>query len=373
MPIKYYGGDDSKAYGAPCGRSSFDTSYGRSVPTSFGGSAPELGGGFRGPNLAPGGMGEAFAVTGIQTGGGDADMTWKALEILIEDAFNAGDVDTLNKLKENYAKHGNTPPKVPNGLALTSLSDMVPTSIKPKYTGHDQNSPVVDGGGDGWERWDEFLEEAKRNRRNFIEEYHNLTIKKRKNLGIVSGDPSSQTITFGLYGIQRMATSKWSELSYFTGFIPRVLDTRMNPESVFQPRVNGPSAYYSKQGVLGYQKEKSSSGSKGIMKYERVYKFIFATKIENEDGYFLLVATSQRYNNNQQVTSNVRERKQSLFKFEGIDSQTWEEIKRRIREQVISLNAQLPDTNRSAEETAEGLIDYFSNLVDDGSLVIDKF
>ena len=70
MPIKYFGGDDSKAYGAPCGRSSFDTSYGRSVPTSFGGSAPELGGGFRGPNLAPGGMGEAFAVTGIQTGGG---------------------------------------------------------------------------------------------------------------------------------------------------------------------------------------------------------------------------------------------------------------------------------------------------------------
>lgn len=72
MPIKYFGGDDSKAYGAPCGRSSFDTSYGRSVPTSFGGSAPELGGGFRGPNLAPGGMGEAFAVTGIQTGGGKA-------------------------------------------------------------------------------------------------------------------------------------------------------------------------------------------------------------------------------------------------------------------------------------------------------------
>ena len=73
MPIKYFGGDDSKAYGAPCGRSSFDTSYGRSVPTSFGGSAPELGGGFRGPNLAPGGMGEAFAVTGIQTGGGEEE------------------------------------------------------------------------------------------------------------------------------------------------------------------------------------------------------------------------------------------------------------------------------------------------------------
>jgi hypothetical protein len=70
MPIKYFGGDDSKAYSAPCGRSSFDTSYGRSLPTSFGGSAPELGGGFRGPSLAPGGMGEAFAVTGIQTGGG---------------------------------------------------------------------------------------------------------------------------------------------------------------------------------------------------------------------------------------------------------------------------------------------------------------
>ena len=69
MPIKYFGGDDSKAYSAPCGRTSFNTSYGRSVPTSFGGSAPELGGGFRGPNLAPGGMGEAFAVTGIQTGG----------------------------------------------------------------------------------------------------------------------------------------------------------------------------------------------------------------------------------------------------------------------------------------------------------------
>ena len=70
MPIKYFGGDDTKAYSAPCGRTSFNTSYGRSVPTSFGGSAPELGGGFRGPNLAPGGMGEPFAVTGIQTGGG---------------------------------------------------------------------------------------------------------------------------------------------------------------------------------------------------------------------------------------------------------------------------------------------------------------
>ena len=69
MPIKYYGGDDTKAYGAQCGRTSFNTSYGRSVPTSFGGSAPELGGGYRGPSLAPGGMGEAFAVTGIQTGG----------------------------------------------------------------------------------------------------------------------------------------------------------------------------------------------------------------------------------------------------------------------------------------------------------------
>lgn len=70
LPIKYFGGDDSKAYTASCGRTSFNTSYGRSVPTSFGGSASELGKAFRGPNLAPGGMGKAFEVTGIQTGGG---------------------------------------------------------------------------------------------------------------------------------------------------------------------------------------------------------------------------------------------------------------------------------------------------------------
>jgi hypothetical protein len=70
LPIKYFGGDDTKAYNASCGRTSFNTSYGRSVPTSFGGSVSELGNAFRGPSLAPGGMGEAFEVTGIQTGGG---------------------------------------------------------------------------------------------------------------------------------------------------------------------------------------------------------------------------------------------------------------------------------------------------------------
>lgn len=70
LPIKYFGGDDAKAYNASCGRTSFNTSYGPSVPTSFGGSASELGNSFRGPNLAPGGMGKAFEVTGIQTGGG---------------------------------------------------------------------------------------------------------------------------------------------------------------------------------------------------------------------------------------------------------------------------------------------------------------
>ena len=70
LPSKYLGGDDAKVYNASCGRTSFNTSYGRSVPTSFGVSAKELGNAFRGPNLAPGGMGAAFEVTSLQTGGG---------------------------------------------------------------------------------------------------------------------------------------------------------------------------------------------------------------------------------------------------------------------------------------------------------------
>lgn len=70
MPISYYGGDDTSAYNAPVGRSSFATAYGDSVATNFGTSAPEMGAEFAGPNLAPGGMGEFGAVTGIQTGGG---------------------------------------------------------------------------------------------------------------------------------------------------------------------------------------------------------------------------------------------------------------------------------------------------------------
>jgi hypothetical protein len=70
LPISYFGGNDSAAYTAPCGRTTFDTAYGNSVATSFGSDAHGLPKGFAGPNLAPGGMGEGFAVTGIQTGGG---------------------------------------------------------------------------------------------------------------------------------------------------------------------------------------------------------------------------------------------------------------------------------------------------------------
>ena len=83
LPISYFGGNDSAAYTAPCGRSTFDTAYGKSVATSFGSDAPGLPKGFAGPNLAPGGMGEGFAVTGIQTGGGrgrakrSKEMRWR--------------------------------------------------------------------------------------------------------------------------------------------------------------------------------------------------------------------------------------------------------------------------------------------------------
>ena len=85
-------------------------------------------------------------------------MTWEELQTQITDAFNAGNVDTLNQPKENYAHDGDTLPKVTNELAWTSLSDMVPKSLQLKYTGHDGVKC------DGFTDWDEFTEEAAANK-----------------------------------------------------------------------------------------------------------------------------------------------------------------------------------------------------------------
>lgn len=68
LPIEYFGGD-SGAYTAQCGRQTFGTAYGDSVPTSFGTTVEGLSD-FAGPNLAPGGTYSTNMTTGIQTGGG---------------------------------------------------------------------------------------------------------------------------------------------------------------------------------------------------------------------------------------------------------------------------------------------------------------